>query len=142
MDKVEIVLPEWLHNRYGAQIRETEGSRIHLLPVDEKEPARTDISQAQVALHGFWYGPTRFSSLVPALPRLQWIHITGAGIDDLASPELRDRGVWLTNVSGGYAPAMAEYALAAMVMISRHFRTWLESAPLHRWVDRSYTSVT
>jgi phosphoglycerate dehydrogenase-like enzyme len=140
MDKVQIILPEWLADRYGAQILDTAGDRIELLPVNEKEPEKTDISQAKVALHGFWYGPTRFSSLAPAMPRLQWIHITGAGIDDLASPELQSRGIWLTNVSGGYAPAMAEYALAAMIMMSRDFRGWLDAARQHRWINRAETS--
>ncbi len=114
MAKVQIILPEWLADRYAAQIRDTGGDRIELLPVDENDPTKIDISQAQVALHGFWYGSTRFSSLRPGMPKLQWIHVTGAGIDDLASPEWQNSGVWLTNVSGGYASAIAEYALAAI----------------------------
>jgi phosphoglycerate dehydrogenase-like enzyme len=140
MDNIDIVLPEWLAVSYGAQIEDTAYGRIRLLPVNEKEPAQADISHAQVALHGFWFGPTRFSSLLPSLPALRWIHITGAGIDDLASPELQKRGVWLTNVSGAYAPAMAEYALATMVMMSRHFRQWLEAGREHRWPSRIDTS--
>jgi phosphoglycerate dehydrogenase-like enzyme len=140
MAKVQIILPEWLADRYAAQIRDTGGDRIELLPVDENDPTKIDISQAQVALHGFWYGSTRFSSLRPGMPKLRWIHVTGAGIDDLASPEWQNSGVWLTNVSGGYASAIAEYTLAAMIMMSRDFRDWFAAARQQRWLDRVDTS--
>ena len=83
------------------------------------------------------------NDLLPSLPNLGWIHANAAGIDDLVSPErtaLFKRGVWMTNISGGYAAGMVEYVVAAMVMLSRPFPLWQDAARAHRWLDRFDTA--
>lgn len=46
------------------------------------------------------------------------------------------RGVWVTNSSGAYAPAMAEYVLAGMVMLARGWGRWSDAQRTRHWLDR------
>ena len=67
------------------------------------------------------------------MPRLRWIHSTGAGIESFASRELAERGVIVTNSSGVYASAMAEYAVFGMVAIARDLRRLMAQQDERRW---------
>ncbi len=67
------------------------------------------------------------------MPRLRWIHSTGAGIESFASRELGERGVIVTNSSGVYASAMAEYAVFGMVAIARDLRRLIAQQEERRW---------
>jgi phosphoglycerate dehydrogenase-like enzyme len=140
MELVEIVLPTYIAEKYGAQIERVRPGRLRLHPIEGKHVPDLDISRASVALHAFFFGPPRFTEIFPLLPKIRWVHIAGAGIDDFASPELQRSGVWVTNVSGAYAAAMTEYAIAGMVLMTRHFRLWIDSHHRHRWPDRTGTS--
>src|SRR5260370_15664241 len=54
---------------------------------------------------------------------IQFIQVTGAGLDRLDLPFLRQRGIVAANVSGGSNDAVAEYAVtAASVLLRRFFR--------------------
>jgi phosphoglycerate dehydrogenase-like enzyme len=67
------------------------------------------------------------------MPGLRWIHSTGAGIESFVSRELGERGVIVTNSSGVYASAMAEYALFGMVAIARDLRRLMAQQVERRW---------
>jgi len=69
------------------------------------------------------------------MPRLRWIHSMGAGVEDIVSDEIRRRDILLTNVGDAYAPAMAEYAFAAMVMLARDFSLLVEAYASREWLD-------
>src|SRR5262249_53985933 len=117
-----------------------EPGHIRLLPIEGKRCHELEISRAAIALHGFFFGLPRFTDIFPSLPKLRWIHIAAAGIDDFASPKFNRSGVWVTNVSGAYAAAMTEYTIAGMVLMTRHFKLWIDSHREHRWPDRRGTS--
>jgi phosphoglycerate dehydrogenase-like enzyme len=140
MESVEIVLPTYMAKRYGAQIERVEPGCVHLVPIEEGHVHGLDLSRAPIALHAFFFGPPRFTDIFPLLSKIKWVHIAGAGIDDFASPELQHSGVWVTNVSGAYAPAMTEYIIAGMVLMARNFRLWIDSHSEHRWPQRTGTS--
>jgi phosphoglycerate dehydrogenase-like enzyme len=58
-----------------------------------------------------------------------------AGIENLLAAELLERRVLVTNASGAYAGAMAEYAFSAMVMLARRLPELLVAAADREWRD-------
>jgi phosphoglycerate dehydrogenase-like enzyme len=55
---------------------------------------------------------------VPHTARLRWIQSSSAGVEDLASAVLRERGVVLTNAAGVFDAAMAESVLGFLLAFS------------------------
>ena len=134
---IQIVLERELAEEFRQLIERAAPGRVAVLGVSGDQPGDPDVSGAEIAVSGWYHKPSvHFADILARMPRLRWIHSTGAGMDDFASPELVERGVWVTNVAGAYAPAMAEYALAAMVMLARGFPAWLAAQRERRWVER------
>jgi phosphoglycerate dehydrogenase-like enzyme len=130
---LEIVVPRQLATDRGGQIERVAPGRVRLVPIAGGDPADPDISRAEVAVRGDYDGAWAFAEILAAMPRLRWIHSLTAGVDDFVSPELRARGCLLTNSSGAFAPPLAEYALAAMVMLARRMPGWLDDQRARRW---------
>ena len=63
------------------------------------------------------FGACRGTDL-PYAPRLLWIQLSSAGVDDL-DPDLWSSGAVLTNYSGAFAPAIAETAFALLLSLTR-----------------------
>jgi phosphoglycerate dehydrogenase-like enzyme len=57
-------------------------------------------------------------SLAQVAPRLQWIHIIGAGIEPLLPLDWLPSGLTLTNNSGIHAPKAKEFATMALLMLN------------------------
>jgi phosphoglycerate dehydrogenase-like enzyme len=55
----------------------------------------------------------------PDTTRIRWVHTLAAGVDTLLFPELLAGGVTLTNARGVFAPALAEFVLAAMLWFAK-----------------------
>lgn len=136
MTPVEIVLPRNIADRYGPQIEHVDPARLRLVPIVGDDPRDPDPGDAEIAVNAFFYDSPAFSTILPGLPNLRWIHSMGAGIDDIATPELVERCVHVTNVSGAYAPAMAEYIVGAMVMLARPWRRWIVGQASRDWEPR------
>lgn len=51
--------------------------------------------------------------------RLRWVHSGAAGVASLLHPELRERGITLTNSAGIHGPPMAETVLGMMLYFAR-----------------------
>ena len=127
-----IALAERLAAEYGERIRAAARGDVRLLPL-RGEHGEAGLDEAEIAVYGGYEGALPFRDLIDRMPRLAWIHSTGAGIDSFASPELARRGVIVTNSSGLYAPAMAEYAVAGMVAVARDLRRLIAQQEERRW---------
>ena len=53
--------------------------------------------------------------------RLKWVHLGGAGVDQILFPAFRESSITLTNSKGMHGPYIAEWALAALLHISQRF---------------------
>jgi phosphoglycerate dehydrogenase-like enzyme len=130
----ELLLPGDVARQHESRILEVAPSRLRIV----LDP---DVSRAEIAVTGSYDRP--FEEIVVDMPSLRWIHSTSAGIDALLdSPEIEARGLLLTSSAGVYAPAMAEYAITAMVFLARGWSTWLESQRERRWPDRSSSGTS
>ena len=79
--------------------------------------------EADVILNGFHDG-SALRAILPLAERVKWIHALSAGVEKVLSPELIESPVPLTNGRGVFGPALAEFAIAAMLLLRQR------SAPL------------
>ena len=93
------------------------------------------LSTADVLVTGFSTEALDPLELARAMPNLRWIHTMTAGIGTLAAGEVVEREIVVTNASGAYATAIAEYVFAALVMLRRGLPELLVARTRHRWSD-------
>ena len=84
------------------------------------------------------YDRTRFMEALYAAPNLKWLHFFAVGLDPRAYPELRERGVRITNSPGANAEPIALTVLGAILSFSRPFSTWKEAQERHSWEPIHY----
>jgi phosphoglycerate dehydrogenase-like enzyme len=74
--------------------------------------------------------------------RLEWIHITAAGVDTLLFDELRDSDVLVTNARGVFDRPLAEYVLGAVIAFAKDSLTSFDLQRRHEWRHRETRSIT
>jgi len=63
------------------------------------------------------------SGIIDSCSNLKLIQLTGAGFDTIDLDAAKKKGIWVANVPGGNAKAVAEYAFLMMGLLMRHFMT-------------------
>ena len=90
-------------------------------------------SDAEIAFAGL--NPERVRKLLAALPNLRWMHTPAAGVDRIVDlPELRARGVTVTNNSGSYDAQIAEFVIATLFAAAKRLPEHLRNQRDRRWV--------
>jgi phosphoglycerate dehydrogenase-like enzyme len=74
--------------------------------------------------------------------RLEWIHITAAGVDTLLFDELRESDVVVTNARGVFDRPLAEYVLGAVIAYAKDSLTSFDLQRRHEWRHRETRSIT
>lgn len=107
-------------------VRISADGRIH---GDADESA---FAQAEVLLRG---GITAgvLDHIVGRSPRLRWIHSASAGIDRVATPLVRARGLIVTNARGVFSQPIAEYVVMMALAIARRLPQLLELQRERTW---------
>jgi phosphoglycerate dehydrogenase-like enzyme len=70
---------------------------------------------------------------VRAARKLNWIHSTAAGVNQLMFPELRESRIVITNASGVHAVTMAEHILGILIALARHFPEMVRHQIRRHW---------
>ncbi|HKM38004.1 MAG TPA: D-2-hydroxyacid dehydrogenase [Thiopseudomonas sp.] len=86
----------------------------------------------------------RTEALVAAWPKadkLQWIHAASTGVDALMFPALIDGPVIVSNASGTFDHAIAEYVLCTVLMFAKDFPRSIRLQLEHKWQHRSTERV-
>jgi phosphoglycerate dehydrogenase-like enzyme len=74
------------------------------------------------------------AELLEAGPRIRWIQAYSAGVERcVALPELRERGILLTNMQRVAGPVMAEHVLAMMLAFARGLDFYIPERMAGRW---------
>jgi phosphoglycerate dehydrogenase-like enzyme len=97
------------------------------------EPEAFDRAPGPDALLDCWAGPTRLAAVLRRAPGLRWVHSRSAGLDKVLVPELVDGPAVLTNGRGVFSPALAEFALAALLFFAKDLRRLVEAQGARRW---------
>jgi D-2-hydroxyacid dehydrogenase (NADP+) len=74
---------------------------------------------------------------VEAAPNLKWLQTIGAGVDDIISPAIVERGLIVTNNSGVHAANIAEHVLGMMLAFARRLPFQIRGQINHEWRDES-----
>ena len=99
---------------------------------DQDSPAKQEfenfLKEAEVIL-----GHRMPKNLVKRAPKLKWFQAMSAGIDLLLNEDFRNSEVILTNMSGISAIAVAETALALMLVLSKNLQRCVEQKQQKLW---------
>jgi phosphoglycerate dehydrogenase-like enzyme len=80
-----------------------------------------------------YFGFGLHPSLLEAAPRLRWVQSAAAGVRALPTPQLRARGIVVTNAAGVMAAPMSEYVLAGAMHFLRGFDVALAQQRARVW---------
>lgn len=67
--------------------------------------------------------------------KLRWIHSPAAGVRQLVYPEMRSRGIVITNGRGVHAVPMAEHVIGMIIALARRFPDALRYQKQHEWAQ-------
>jgi len=85
------------------------------------------------ALLDCWSGPIRLSAVIARAPALRWIHARSAGLDGVLTPAVVAHPAVLTNGRGVFAPALAEFAVAALLHFAKDVPRLLRAQRAGSW---------
>lgn len=127
-----VVLPRFLLDGHRSELEAVTDGKAEL--VAEDDPSLRDGTPARLEVIVTGLDEAVFERAI-ASPSVRWIHSISAGVEHLPLARMADRGILLTNSAGAYASAMAEYALAAMIMLVRSLPSWLDGQRERRWLE-------
>ena len=127
-----VALPRFLVDGYRAELDSTAKDQAELLADDD--PALLDDTPSALEVVVTGIDEALFERLISGTG-VRWVHSISAGVEHLPLARMAERGIVLTNSAGAYATAMAEYALAAMIMLARSLPSWLDGQREQRWLE-------
>src|SRR5262245_50035501 len=127
-----VVLPRFLLDGFRAELDAAAKDRADLLADDDPALGDGPLPNVEVVVTGIEEDLLR--RLLEG-PGVRWVHSVSAGVEHLPLKQMAERGLLLTNSAGAYATAMAEYALASMIMLARNLPGWLEGQRERRWLS-------
>jgi phosphoglycerate dehydrogenase-like enzyme len=74
-------------------------------------------------------------AMLPAAPRLRWLHAASAGIDHFDLGAIAARGITMTNSRGVHAANIAEHAMGMMIALARRFPRLMQAQLNREWRD-------
>jgi phosphoglycerate dehydrogenase-like enzyme len=96
------------------------------------DDAEAAMASARVLLRG-GVPASVLDHIIGRAPRLAWIHSFSAGIDRVATPAVRSRGLVVTNARGVFSRPIAEYVVMMCLAIVRHLPQLLELQRERTW---------
>lgn len=87
----------------------------------------------EVVWRRYWDRTGWLIDLLDRLPALRWVHTDTAGVDRLPLARLRWLGVRLSNARGAHTPAVAEWALGAMLLAARELARSVTDTTRRTW---------
>jgi phosphoglycerate dehydrogenase-like enzyme len=117
-----------------ARIEEVGGTRV--VPISREgvvhDEAEAALSAARVLLRG-GVPASVLDHVLGRAPRLEWIHSFSAGVDRVATPAVRARGLMVTNARGVFSRPIAEYVVMMCLAIARRLPQLLELQRERTW---------
>ena len=117
-----------------ARIEEVPGARV--VPISREgmvhDDAEAALSAARVLLRG-GVPASVLDHVIGRAPRLEWIHSFSAGVDRVATPAVRARGLMVTNARGVCSRPIAEYVVMMCLAIARRLPQLLELQRERTW---------
>lgn len=117
-----------------ARIEAVPGTRVVQVSRDGRvhEDAEVALSAARVLLRG-GIASSVLEHLAVRAPNLRWIHSMSAGVERIATPTVRARGLLVTNARGVFSRPIAEYVVMMLLAIARRLPQLLELQRERTW---------
>jgi phosphoglycerate dehydrogenase-like enzyme len=132
--RVKILSPLKLEERYWERVRQFS-PRIFLSLVEGEALFLEELPEAEVVV--IWPRPFDLS----LAPRLKWIQLISAGLDDFVGHPIMESSIIITTASGIHATPIAEYVLASILTFSRHFREIWRLQERREWSVNAWESL-
>ena len=97
-----------------------------------EDAAETAMAAARVLLRG-GVPASVLDHVIGRAPKLEWIHSFSAGVDRVATPAVRSRGLTVTNARGVFSRPIAEYVVMMCLAIARRLPQLLELQRERTW---------
>ncbi len=94
--------------------------------------AEASLAQAEVLLRGA-IDATALDHVIERAPALRWIHSISAGVDKVATPLSRQRGLLVTNARGVFSRPIAEYVVMMCLAVARRLPQLLDLQREQTW---------
>jgi phosphoglycerate dehydrogenase-like enzyme len=123
-----------LASEHVARIEEVPGVRV--VPISREGVVHDDAEGALAAARVILRGGLPASVLdhvVSRAPNVEWIHSFSAGVERVATPTVRSRGVTVTNARGVFSRPIAEYVVMMCLVIARRLPQLLELQRERTW---------
>jgi phosphoglycerate dehydrogenase-like enzyme len=111
---------------------------LEVVQVDAHGQPAGDVADAEMLLRGWFADDDALRTLVGRMPALKWLHTPSAGVDGLLFPELRERGIVVTNSAGAQGPPIAEFVLLALLMHIKRASALLAAHERREWLPNSF----
>jgi len=121
-------------SRYVDVLRE-RFPHITFVHARDHEATLREVRDADIAFSSILRGDL----LAPAT-RLRWIHSSAAGVGSLMSPELRARGIVVTNSRGLHANTIAEHVVGVTIMLLRKLHVAVRRQIEGRWAQEEMSA--
>jgi phosphoglycerate dehydrogenase-like enzyme len=118
-----------------ARIETVDGTSVARIAADGRIHGDADESvfaDAEILLLGA-VPASVLDHIVRRSPKLRWIHSASAGVDRIATPAVRERGLTVTNARGVFSRPIAEYVVMMSLAISRRLPQLLELQRERTW---------
>ena len=125
-----VLVPHFLLDDNRRDVEAAVAGRATLIADDEADLLDERLDTLEAIMTGIDDGV--FERAIEG-PAVRWVHSISAGVEHLPLERMAERGILLTNSAGAYATAMAEYALAGMIMVARSLPFFLEGQRDRRW---------
>lgn len=137
-----LLLSHLCHADHGAELSalaDRQGHKLDLIVLPPERDARlgeTDCARVETAFFSGDIYPDhsrQFFSAARKAVNLRWLHVFNAGVDHPIYSEMLARGVRLTTSSGSTAAAIAQTAIAGLLMLARNFPHWIAAQRKRAW---------
>jgi phosphoglycerate dehydrogenase-like enzyme len=105
---------------------------VNIVTSDDVEVMKKHAPEIDAILTGFHDG-SALRAVLPLAHRLRWIHALSAGVENVLIPEVLASPVPVTNGRGVFGPALAEFAIAAMLYFAKDLRRLIRQQAAARW---------
>jgi phosphoglycerate dehydrogenase-like enzyme len=129
---IEFVRHDGVWNLPAALVRALEPRfpTVRFTTPATREEALALLPEAEVTI-GWLVRPDCFASA----RRLEWVHLTAAGVGPILFPELVESPVVVTNSRGLHAASMAEHALGVLLAFARKLHLARDEQHRRRWAQ-------
>lgn len=109
-------------------VQMSRDGRVH----DDAQGADSDLGRARVLFRG-GMPVAVLEHILERAPKVEWIHSFSAGVERVATPMVRERGLLVTNARGVFSRPIAEYLVMMLLAVARRLPQLLELQRERTW---------